>query len=286
MALGVICIGEDMTNNKGDIIPSTDLQFFLFVIDSLRLVQGKVNLLKIHYLVESEAHLYFINPNKTYRLGPADYLSFNYSIQNDLIDQTQELNVWGTRYIYSLTQKGINFFNNKCKPLMKKNEKKKAQTIIDKYYLKTGTELMIYIHKKYVDKFKDKQITLTYIKQLQENIPIYQDLILKANIHNIIEEDNQNTLVEAFYHIEDILDALKKSKNATECGTIITIIKEILTNLELNQYKSDPYTCELVDFLDNYADKQKICKSIYSDDLSDIPDEVRKRLFKAMKQVV
>ena len=271
-----------MSNKKENVIPPKDLQFFLFIIDSLRHVQGRMKLFKLQYLVETEAHLHFTKPTKTYQYGPVDYLSFDYSIQNGLIKETQESNLWRA-YEYSLTKKGLKFFKNDCEPLMKSKEKKKALEIINKYGSKTGKELMEYIHKKYV--FKDINKTLNYIKQLDEAIPIYQDLILKANFSGLIEEDNQNTLVEAFYHIKDVLDILKKSKDATERGTIITTIQEIFTNLELNQYKSGPYTRELIDFIDNYANKQGICKSMYSDDLSDIPEEVRKRLFKTVKQM-
>lgn len=271
------------TQKHLDAKPPKNLQYLLFLINEMEEVRGKVKLFKLHFLIEKDAHVLLDKPFETYDLGPVDYATYDYALDNDLINEEAELPK--ECHIYTLTNEGKKYFSKYCEPRMLEKEKKKALKIIKKFGSKTGTELVEYIHERYVDEFKDAKNTKKILTDLSDTVEIYQDLILKTETENEIEKDDQETLYDSFFHIKEILSAVSKRKDATERGVVITTIYELYSNLAANNYNNDPYTKELVDFIDNYCHKQGILPSMYSDDLADLKGEERTRIVKAIKDV-
>jgi hypothetical protein len=262
---------------------SKNLQYLLFLIKELGEVNGKVKLFKLHYLVEKEAHVLLDKPIKTDALGPVDYSSFNYCIKMGLIDESEELGVWGPKYSYKLTPKGKQFFSDRCEPKMERKEVEKAVKIIRKYSKESGPSLLRYVHEKYVDKFKDDKFFGYFVDELSGQLSIIRDLVSKVEVKETDQYD-QEKLCDSFFQLKKIALSVRKSTDATERGTVITSLQEIFENIIYNGYKNDPYTKELIDFLDNYCDKQGIQKSMYSDDLSDLTKEERLRAFKVINE--
>jgi len=266
-------------------VPPKNLQYFLLILRHLKKVQSRIKLFKIHYLIEKEGHVKFDLPIDTYEFGPVDYVSFNFCVENGLIESRVLQGVKYEYYETSLTERGKRFFEIFCKPNMHKSDIKKALRIIEKYRKYQGMKILEYVHKNYVDPFTDNKKVREFIKEFENKLDIFLNLSQKQLQITGINKDSQYTLLGELYHIKEILKSLRDIKDPTKIGTILKTIFEFFGSLEANKYLNNPVSVELFEFLDNYCNKEGVHKSIASDDFSDIPEEERKCLLKAVAQI-
>lgn len=267
--------------------PTKNIQLFLFILHTLGKVVGRIKLYKIHYLIEREGHIKYDMPISNYPLGPVDYVTIDFCTENDLIQDEEHRGVPYDYHEIFLTTKGKNYFEKECRPLISSDEKKQAEKIIEKYSGLTGKQILDHVHEKYVDRFKGTKETMQITQGFQKNVPIYQNLI-KKNIESDIsleEEDALYSAIEYLHHIETILKKMDDVKDPVQRGQVLWTVKELFEALKENEYRSNAYIKELFDYLDSYCEKEEICKSISSDDLSDIPKGVRERLLKTVAQM-
>lgn len=264
--------------------PPKNLQYFLLILKDMKKIRGRIKLFKIHYLIEREGHVKYDRSIKNYPLGPVDYSSFDYCSANGLINENL---VTATPYDYyeiSITEKGEEFFDKHCRPLMKEKELESARGIIKKYRNMWGKTILKYVHKKYVDPFKDAEWINKVIMDYQGRNSIIFDLAQKK-LEVAEDEDRQQVLLGQLHHIEKILNKIKHHSDPVNIGNVLWTIYEFHKSLETSRYISNPYTDELFEFLDNYCEKEGIHQSIASDDFSDIPKEERERLFQAVARL-
>ena len=267
--------------------PTKNIQFLLYALDKLQPAKGRIQLYKIHYLIEKEGHVKYDMPIDQYPLGPVDYLSINYCMENELIKEEPQNHFGYTMYSIYLTQKGKEYLEKTCLPQMNKNEIRKADGIIEKYKNKSGTEILEHVHKNYVDKYKENMSIKEMIEGFQKNIPVYIDLA-KSNLEKAQTVESQDKLFSALgylEHVSDILERMHSVKDAVKRGQVLSTVQDIFSALKENEYIPTAYTMELLDYLDNYCSKEKICESITSDDLSDLPLEERKRIVKTLEKL-
>lgn len=268
---------------NSDFTPPKNLQYLMLIVNQLKEVRGRVKLFKIHYLIEKEGLVKFDMPIHTYPLGPVDYASFNFCMANNLFGEGLAPSLPYNYYKITLTEEGKKFFRASCLPNMNKKEIDEALRIINKYGVQPGTAILSYVHKKYVDPFK-KPEALKYIDDFGKKVSIHSFLVTKE-IEKGADADQQYVLLGELHHVGKILSVLKKVEDAGKIGTILWTIYDMLKSIEVNQYRNNPYTTELFEFLDNYCEKEGIHRSISSDDFSDIPEGERERLLKAVAQL-
>ncbi len=267
--------------------PTKNIQLFLFILHIVGKVLGRIKLYKIHYLIEREGHVKYDMPISNYPLGPVDYVTIDFCTENDFIQDEEHRGVPYDFHEILLTEKGKKYFEKECKPLISADERKRAKKIIEKYSKMTGRQILDHVHEKYVDKFKNAKETMRITHGFQKNIPIYQNLI-KKNIGpeiSLEDEDALYSAIEYLHHIETVLKKMDQVKDPVQRGQVLWTVKELFEALKENEYKSNAYIKELFDYLDSYCEKEEICKSISSDDLSDIPRGVRERLLKTVAQM-
>jgi hypothetical protein len=267
--------------------PTKNIQLFLFILYVLGKVVGRIKLYKIHYLIEREGHVKYDMPISNYPLGPVDYVTIDYCTQNNLIQDELHRGIPYDFHEIFLTPKGKKYFEKECKSLLSTEEKKRAKKIIKKYCGLTGKQILDHVHKKYVDRFKSTKETMQITNGFLKNIPIYQNLIeknIKSGI-SLEEEDSLYSAIEYLHHVEAILRGMHKVKDPVQRGQVLCTVEELFGALKENEYRSNAYITELFDYLDSYCEKEKICKSISSEELSDIPKGVRERLLKAIAQM-
>lgn len=267
--------------------PNKNIQLLLFILDRLGEVDGRIKLYKIHYLIEGEGHVKYDSPISNYEFGPVDYISVNFCTANGLLQE--ELCSAGphSRYTIQLTPEGKRYFRNVCEPLINDNERKKAEKIINKYKDKNASQILNFVHQKYVDTFKSKTKTLESIAKIESSLPIYRDLVSK-NIGNGRSPEDEGRLyctIGYLHHIGEILKKLKAVSDPVKRGQVICTIDELFGALKENKCMADGYVMELLDYLDNYCEKEGIFRSIADDDFSDIPKEARERLFKTIARM-
>ncbi|MBU2476525.1 SocA family protein [Candidatus Micrarchaeota archaeon] len=266
--------------------PTKNIQFLLYALNKLQPAKGRIKLYKIHYLIEREGHVKYDMPINQYPLGPVDYISINFCTENDLIRETVEEYFGYACYSISLTPQGKDYFDRECLPKIKRDEAKKADKIIEKYKNKTATEILNYVHEKYVDEFIDSTKTKETIAGVQKNVPVFINLVQKNLEKQSIEsKDKFFSALGYLEHIEEILNDIKNVKDAVKRGQVLSTIKEVFSSLKESNYAPTSYALELLDYLDSYCEKEGICKSMANDDLSDIPEEERKRLAKAIAEI-
>jgi len=267
--------------------PTKNIQFFLYALDKIQPAKGRIQLYKIHYLIEKEGHVKYDMPINQYPLGPVDYLSINYCTENGLIKEDPQNNFGYTMYSIYLSPSGKKYLDDQCLPLMTKEEIKKADKIIDKYKSKTGTEILDYVHSKYVDDYVDTTKIKEMIEGAQKNIPVFINLIQK-NIEKaqVLEiEDKVFSALGYLEHVQEILINMRAVKDAVKRGQVLSTVQDIFSSLKESEYVPTAYTMELLDYLDSYCAKEKICESITNDDLSDIPEGERKRIAQTIEKI-
>lgn len=267
--------------------PNKNIQLFLFLLHRLGTVKGRIKLYKIHYLIEREGKVKYDLPICNFPLGPVDYVSADFCTENGLVSEELKQGLPHDYYDIRLTPKGRRYFDKVCVPLIKHDEKKKAEKIIDKYRGQTATQILNHVHAQYVDGFKSKAKTLEIIGGFENNLPVYRNLI-ERNIKEGLpaeEEDKLYCAIEYLYHIEGILKSLGTVADPVKRGQVLCTIKELFEALKENKYRANAYSMELFDYLDNYCEKEEIFHSIADDDFSDIPKGVRERLLKTIAQM-
>ncbi|HIH10332.1 MAG TPA: hypothetical protein HA254_06745 [Candidatus Diapherotrites archaeon] len=266
--------------------PTKNIMYFLLIVKQLKEVVGRIKLYKLHYLIEREGKVKYDVSISNYPLGPVDWTTANFCTQNGLVEEQLENGIPYDFYKISLTEEGEAFFN-KYASEFNRSELGNAKKIIAKYKSTSGTALLHYVHKKYVDGFKDFKKANQIITGFENNVPIIQDLINKnaATIEDLCEKDELQTMNEYLEHVKIILSNLRSVQDPVKLGQVLWTVKEIFDSLSENSYKYNSYIKELFDYLDNYAAKEKIANSITSDDLSDINKDVRERLLQAVAQM-
>lgn len=264
--------------------PPKNLQYFLLIPKRLGRVKGRIQLFKIHYLIEKEGLVKYDRSIKNHPLGPVDYSSFDFSVAIGLITENMVSSIPRDYYEISLTDKGEKYFNDLCLPLMNEWELSKASAVIERYKNWWGNKILSYVHSKYVDPFKDPRRINQLIKSYTEFNAMLIDLARK-NLDSADDKDQQYILLGQMHHVEKILQKLKQHYDPVNIGSVIWTIYEFHKSLEASKYVANPYTKELFEYLDNYCEKERIHKSIASDDFSDLPEEERERVLKALYQL-
>ncbi|GEM_PF-3501479 len=266
--------------------PTKNIMFFLLIIKQLKEVRGRIKLYKLHYLIEREGKVKYDVSISNYPLGPVDWTTANFCTQNGLIEERLEQGVPYDFYNISLTERGEAYFK-KFADELNRPELDNAKKVIAKYKSTSGTALLQYVHKKYVDGFKDLKKAGKIISGFENNVPIVQNLISKnvSMAHGLAEKDELQSLNEYLEHLKIILTNLGSFDDPVKIGQVLWTVKEIFGALNENGYKNNPYVKELFDYMDNYCAKEKIANSITSDDLSDIEQDVRERLLQAVAQM-
>lgn len=268
-------------------LPTKNIQFFLYALDKLQPAKGRIKLYKIHYLIEREGHVKYDMPINQYPLGPVDYISINFCTKNELIKEMPDDYFGYKCYSVYFTPNGRDYFERECLPRISSDEAKKADKIIEKYKDKTGTEILDYVHKKYVDEFIGITKTKETIDGFQKNIPVLTNLVQKnfEKEQPIESKDKIFSAIGYLEHVGEILENMKNVKDAVERGQVLSTVKDIFSSLEESDYNPTSYTLELLDYLDSYCEKERICKSMTNEDFSDIPLEERKRLAKMITEL-
>jgi hypothetical protein len=266
--------------------PTRNVLSLLLILRELGKVKGRIKLYKLHYLLEREGKVKFDVPINNYPLGPVDYLSVNFCTENGLISETSETGFPFDCFNISLTVKGERFLDKYLSefPL---EERKSALKIIGKYKDSSGSFLLQYVHKKYVDDFKNIEKNMRVISILEANVPVVFDLISR----HLVNEKSEVGLDELYSslgylgHVKVILFKLRRVSDPVKVGQVVWTVKEFFDALKTGDYRSNSYVQELFEYLDNYCDKEKIVKSVSSDDFSDISRDVRTRLMDALAQM-
>ncbi len=262
-------------------VPTKNLQYFLLVLGKLKRVRGRTKLFKIHSLIEEEGHVKYNGPIDTYPLGPVDYETFNFCEQNGLIEDNKIISLPHDFYEVSLTQKGRIFFRKFCIPNMEKKEIEKALKIISNYRSMSNKSILEHVHNTYVDKFKDRGAVEEFIFEATQRINIVSNIVGQIAVSDGTQDD-PDTLLGELRQLTEILKSLRSVTDPTKIGTILVNLSSFLDSLKMNGYKRNVVSIELFEFLDHYADKEKIQKSITCEDFSDIPAEEREKLFEAI----
>lgn len=267
--------------------PTKNIQLLLYALSKLQPANGRIKLYKIHYLIEKEGHVKYDMPINCYPLGPVDYVSINFCTENKMIHEVSEAHFGYSMYSIYLTDYGKKYFENQCLPLITPVEIIKADKIIEKYKNKSGTEILNYVHQRYVDDFIDTGKIKQVIESYQKNIPIFTNLIQK-NLEkpcSIELKDKIYTVLGYLEHLNQILEKLKFVRDPVHRGQVLSTIKDIMASLNENDYLPNNYTMELLDYLDSYCEKESICPSISDENLNDIPQEERERLTKTITEM-
>jgi hypothetical protein len=266
--------------------PPKNLQFLMLILNELKEVESRTKLLKMHYLIEEEGHVKFNLPLEDREFGPVDFASLDYARENGFIIEEAFMKGPYITYKTKITDVGETFFEEVCKPLISEVDFQNAKKIIKKYEKYTRTDILSYVHSRYVDIFKLSAQRQRLILESSSMIKMFISLVenqLK------IEKTDKTPIYEVLahlYHIQRILSSLEHLKNQpSKIGSIINTVNEYMNILKISKYRLDPTLVELFDFLDNYACKEKICDSIFSEDFSDIPEGDRERIASVLAQM-
>lgn len=260
-------------------VPPKNLQYFIFILKEMKKVRGRTKLFKIHSLIEEEGRVKYNLPIDTYPLGPVDYEAFDFCKNNALIEDRLVQAYPYEYYETYLTERGRAFFKKYCEPNMQKEEVEKARKIIKKYRTFSGIEILAHVHKKYVDPFKKRDFVNESVQEAGNRIRTLASIVENKTDY---EKDGKELLLSEFRHLREVLKSLKDIEDPNNIGAVLVNLDYFLKSLEKNGYKRNPLSLELFEFIDNYADKEGIHKSIASDDFSDIPEDERERLVQTL----
>lgn len=265
-------------------LPDRNVLFMLFTIGTLKKVDGRLKLFKLQHLLQTEAQIEFDRPDEENDMGYTDYATLNTCLSEELINQTETQTAFGKkRYDYELTPIGKQIFSiiRKKFPLKKL---KRASAVLIKYRRYGGFDLMAYTHKKYIDDFESHKLNL-YCKGHFATIQEIQKIMDKLN--SVVLDTDTYIMSGKLDHVKNILKSIQtnKSRNRIVAGTLISAIQELEKSLTSSTYKSNDWSEDLFAFIEHYAEKEGVMKSMASFDLSELPEEDKRCLAKFLNQV-
>ncbi len=246
----------------------------LLLVGRLGKVQGRVKLFKMLHLLETEARLSFEEADEEQKMGFTQFAALNTCLSLGLISERAYADFLAPGYEYQLTPKGEELFSYLAKKFSAPVNKK-IDAIIEKYRSKSGKYLIEYTHKKYIDQFELATIPARSKEYVAALVTI-QDLMLKLGQPN---ENERYLMAGKLEHIKKIIETLpKKVRSKVQAGAIISATEDLINSLKQNVYSPDPLSQEIFEYIDQYADKEKIFSSIASDDFSTLREDEKKCL--------
>jgi DNA-directed RNA polymerase subunit F len=267
----------------GFALPTPNVQYMLLTIGELKKVEGLSKLFKLQHLLQTEARLKFDEPDEENKMGYTAYGTLDNCIQNGLVKQSMcQIGFGLPRRDHELTESGIQLYGI-IKNKIPRRDMEKIQKVLYKYCTKTGYELMEYTHKKYIDNFG-----LDKVPRMSEMHA--QTINEIQNILQQVAQKNQNpdayVMIGKLEHVKKILKVLpEKAHKKMQAGTLFSSIEDLETTLANAAYKPNDATEDIFNFIENYAEKEKIMESMASIDFATLPDEEQKCLSTFLNQV-
>ncbi len=264
-------------------LPSSNVLYMLFIIGNLGKVEGRTKLFKLLHLLQVEGHARLDEPDEEQARGFTDYAALGACLQNNLIRETLIATPFGAPCrVYQLTENGsqsLIVFEKQ----MKEKEKTQLTCILQEHKDKTGAQLIEYTHARYIDGYEASN-TKKLANQYFGTINHLQEIMAQLVQNN--QDPDMYVMVGKLDHVKGILSVLKKSDTKKiQAGNLLFAMDELIRMLSGNNYKADDNVEDIFEYIENYADKEKILPRMASTNLEQLTEEDKKCLSQFLNQV-
>lgn len=215
--------------------------------------------------------------------GPYPREAVDYVTSNGFIEEIEKEGMYHQRKEVKLTKKGEQFYNVHCLPFMSEDELSTADKVIKKYINVNLNKILEHVYQNYVYHLNEKK----------QELPLLEDKIKLIFFngkpycnYDTKEGLMQYSMLARLQHILNILKNSEKLEDPVELSVIYNSVSAITNLLKETNYRYDYTFDEEFEFLDHYAETNKIYKSISNEDLSDITESDQKLISKVINQTL